>query len=288
MTSQLFPEAALPQYLLDIYFQGPSFNGMMEIDSLAKEVQGLETVLRIALHSLIKNKRLNLKSGDLEIYVEAFEKGSFRKRIKVFNRTTKEYVPLVSLATLVVLIFQTIPQYKTEEIKTLSPELIASVRDQVVLELLQDKKFLGAAADIVQPISLGGDMCTLSSAVDNKAVIDSETSKKFINLTDSAESSVDDGEYYEVLQGRINRVDLDASRRHIGFKVNSEGATIDATFQNKPSPEEMKSLLGEWVEIKGNVSYIGGQRSHVDISEFNVIKQRQFDMHSDQSDNPKK
>lgn len=277
MNTQLFPTEEYPQFLLDVTFSGPSFKGMMEIDALAKEIQGLEDVLMIVLHSLKKNGRIDLKTSDFEIYVEAFEKGSFRKRVKIFNKKTKEYLPLISLATLVVLVFQTIPQYKTNDIKTVSPELISSIRDQVVLELLQDRKFLGAAADMVKSVSSEGDKCTLLSPTKDKAIIDSESSKKFVALADTLNEQVEDGEHYEILRGRINRVDLDALKRHIGFKVNNEGSTIDGTFVKKPTREEMRNLLDEQIEIKGIVSYIGGQRNHIDIQEYKIIEQSSFD-----------
>lgn len=274
MTTQLFPPKEYPQFLLNVVFDGPSFEGMMEIDALAKEIQGLEDVLRIALHTLRKNKKIDIEDSDLEIYVEAFEKGSFRKRIKIFNKATKEYQPLIELAVLVVLVFQTIPQYRTEDIKTMSPELISTVRNEVVLELLQDKKFLGAAANIVKSVSLEGDMCTLSSPTEQEAVIDPENSKKFVALTDVPDEQIEDGEHYEILRAKINRVDLDASKLHIGFKVNSEGSTVDGTFIEKPSREEMRLLLDEWIEVKGIVSYFGGQRNRIDIQEYKVIGQQ--------------
>jgi len=202
MNNQLFPVKKYPQFLLDITFNGPSFNGMMEIDALAKEIQGLEDVLKIITHSLKKNKKIEIQIKDIEIYVEAFEKGSFRKKIKIFNKATKEYQPLIELAVFVVLVFQTIPQYRTEDIKTVSPVLVSSVRDQVLLELLQDKKLLGAAANVVRSVSLEGDSCTLSSPTEQKVIINQESSKKFIALTDT-QDELEDGEHYEILQGRI-------------------------------------------------------------------------------------
>ncbi len=277
MNTQLFPTKEYPQFLLDITFSGPSFKGMMEIDALAKEIQGLEDILIIVLHSLQKNGRIEFKASDLEIYVEAFEKGSFRKRIKIFNKKTKEYLPLIQLAASVILVFQTIPLYRIEDIKTISPELISSVRDQVILELLQDKKFLGAAANMVKSVSSEGDECILLSPTKDKAIIDPKSSKKFVALTDTPNEQVADGEYYEILRGRINRVDLDALKRHIGFKVNNEGSTIDGTFVKKPTREEMRILLDEQIEVKGIASYIGGQRNHIDIQEYKIIKQSSFD-----------
>ena len=59
----------------------------------------------------------------------------------------------------------------------------------------------------------------------------------------------------------------------MGFKINSEGTTVDGTFIEKPSREEMRLLLDEWIEVKGIVSYFGGQRNHIDIQEYKVIKQ---------------
>jgi hypothetical protein len=39
----------------------------------------------------------------------------------------------------------------------------------------------------------------------------------------------------------------------------------------------MNSLLGEWAQIKGTVKYVGGQRNHIDIQEYNIVKQKQIE-----------
>jgi predicted RNA-binding protein len=118
---------------------------------------------------------------------------------------------------------------------------------------------------------------SVRAPTDIQAVIDPRASTAIIGIASQEEEQSDDGEYFEQLSGRITRVDLDASKRHVGFKVDGEGATIDATFTDKPSDEVMNSLLGEWAQIKGTVKYVGGQRNHIDIQEYNIVKQKQIE-----------
>lgn len=275
MEAKLFAENEVGKYLFDVIFHGPSYDGIMEIDALAKEIQGLEDVLRIGIHALKKSKRIEFSNEDLVLYVSAFEKSSFKKRILVFNKKTGEFQPLIELSVLILLALQTIALYKPEEIKSISPELMSSIRDTVAVEILQDEKFIKSAAAIVQSVSSEADSCKLIAPNNEEVTINPEISKKMQELAKPAEEVVE-GEYYEIIQGRISKVDLDAFKRHIGFKYNGEGATIEATFKEKPDYEELKSLLGAWVELKGQVSYIGVSRSHIDIQEYSLISQKQL------------
>ena len=145
------------------------------------------------------------------------------------------------------------------------------------LELLQDKRFVSAAADVVRSVSADGDMCTFLAPTEDSATIKPNESRGIVALASVEKENTADGEYFEILRGRISRVDLDAIKRHLGFKVGDQGSTVDATFDERPSEEEMKSLLGEWVEMKGMVKYVGGQRNHIGIQEFSVIKQQKID-----------
>lgn len=280
MTQALFPTRELPQFLLDIVFSGPSFDGMMEIGALQKEIEGLKEVLDIAARALKRDKRLNVKLDDIEIFVEAFEKGSFRKKIRIFNRATKEYLPLVQLATLIVVILQTVPQYQPQQIKSLSPDLITSLRDQVAIELLQDPRFLNAAANVVGSISQEGDKGTFTAPTNLMAEIDATSSKKFLELAGES-TSTEEGEKFEELKGYINRVDLDATRRHIGFKANGQGNSIPTTLSEKlRGTVDMRELLGQWVEIQGTTTVKNGIRDHVDIETLGIISQPTLDFGS--------
>lgn len=275
MEAKLFTEAELEKYLLEIVFHGPSFDGVMEIDALAKEIQGLEDALRAAIHSLKRHKRIDFGNDELVIYVAAFEKSSFKKRLLVFNKTTGEYQHLIALSALIISLLSYVGSREPDEIKKLSAEQIAEIRDNVVVELLQNQSFIKATAAVVQSVSNEGDTCKFMAPDTKEVLITPEISHKIQVLAEPKEESID-GEFYEILPGRISKVDLDASRRHIGFKYNGEGDTIDATFSEKPDVETLKDLLGEQVEIKGTVSYVGGVRRHITIEEYSLLSQGQI------------
>lgn len=277
MEAKLFTETELEKYLLEIVFHGPSFDGVMEIDALAKEIQGLEDILKSSIHALKRHKKIEYGVNDYVIYVAAFEKSSFKKRIVAFNKTTGEFQPLIELSVLLLLLLQTVATYKPDEIKNISPELVSQIRNDVAIELLQDEKFIKSTAAIVQSVQAEGDSCKFVAADKTEFVVTPEVNEKIQQLAEPKEEAVD-GEFYEILPGRVSKVDLDASRRHIGFKYNGEGETIDATFEEKPDVEVLKSLLGAQVEIKGTVSYVGGNRRHVDIQEYSILSQGQINL----------
>ena len=170
----------------------------------------------------------------------------------------------------------TVASYTPEEIKSISPELMSTIRDDVVVELLQDEKFFKSIAAVVESVKSENDSCKFISPANNEVVITSEISTKIQELAEPV-AGVEDGEFYEIIEGRITKVDIDALRRHVGFKYNGEGATTAATFEEMPDLIELKSLLGEWVEFKGTVSYVGATRSHIDIKEYSRVKRIEQD-----------
>ncbi|MCF7815880.1 MAG: hypothetical protein K9M10_04105 [Candidatus Pacebacteria bacterium] len=275
MQTKIFTDDEIEKYLFEIVFHGPSFEGVMEIDALAKEIQGLEDILKAGVHSLKKSKRINIGNDDIIIYVAAFEKSSFKKRILIFNKKTGEYQHLIALSALMITLFQFVSSKEPDDIRQLTPAQIVEIRDEVAVELLQSPAFLKATAAIVQSVSTEGDMCKFTAPDKKEITITPEISRKMQELAVPAEE-VEDGEFYEIIPGRISKVDLDASKRHIGFKYNGEGDTIDATFEEKPDSEVLKSLLGAWVEVRGNVSYVGANRKHITIKEYSVMTQGQI------------
>ncbi len=167
---------------------------------MAKEIQGLEDILTAGIHSLKKSKRIDLNNSDLVIYVSAFEKSSFKKRIVVFNKKTKEFLPLIELSGVILLALATVAAYTPEEIKSISPELMSTIRDDVVVELLQDEKFLKSIAAVVESVKSEDDSCKFISPTNKEVVITSEISTKIQELTEP-EEEVEEGEFYEIIQG---------------------------------------------------------------------------------------
>lgn len=278
MSETLFPTAEIPEYLFDLEYRGPSFAGMMEIGALKNEIIGLEDAIKIIAQVLSRHKKIDFSANDLQIFIEAFEKGSFRKKVKLIIKGLDKHPGVLTLGMLLVMIFQTIPQYKADKLKDLSPAVIAEIGDQVKIDLLNNEGFLKSVANVVSPLGQNGDELFCAVPSHNQAIVKYEDKKEFNELAGEVESIEEvNGDQFETLQGRINSVDLDARVRHIGFKVNSEGISIPATLtENLRNPTDMRAMLGQWIQLEGTTTYKNGIRSHISISNYKVISQREL------------
>lgn len=273
MAQTLFSSQPQPAFLLDITFSGPSFDGVMEIGALSREIQGLKDAIELTVHALKRRSEIPFSVKDIEIHVEAFKKGSFQKRIRIWNKKAKEYTPLLSAATVILLLLDVIPSYTPTSSGTPSKEIVERLKNEVALELLQDKRFLMAAANIVADVQQDGDKASFASATNEAVEISPEESRIFVSLATPTSTPLVEERRTETLKVRINKVDLDASKRHIGFKVGGEGATVDGTFVSRPDIHDLTDLLGQWVEVDGEVEYGGGQPLHMDIENYSLLKQ---------------
>ncbi|MDD2758474.1 MAG: hypothetical protein PHD72_03845 [Patescibacteria group bacterium] len=282
MNDTLFPARQFPDYLFDLAYKGPSFNGTMEISALKNEIIGLEDAILIATRILSKHKKINFSPKDVQILIEAFQKGSFKKRVKIVFKSVKslnDYQGIINLGVLIVMVFTLVQQKGATELKTLSPQLMTEIGDQVKIELLQNSEFIKSVTNVINPLEQTGDEFTCGVPGNTTTTIKFEDKKQFTALADDAETTQEiDGDHFEILQGWINRVDLDATKRHLGFKVDGEGNSIPATLdEHLRTSIDMHGLLGHWVEINVTTTYRGGLRDHVFIQSLKLIEQRRME-----------
>lgn len=272
----MFPTEENQDYLLDLEYKGPSFDGVMEIAALKNEIIGLEEAIKITTKILSRNSKINFSANDIDIYIEAFQKASFRKKVKVVLKAAKSlnnYQGALSLGAVLISAITLIQQNGAVKIQNMSPELMAQIADQTKVELLTDKSFLQSVAGIINPLNTSGDELFCATPNNNTTTVSYHEKQEFSAL---ASNNVDlkelEGDKFETLYGRINRVDLDATKRHIGFKVNGEGNSISATLSDQLRKNiNMLDLLGHWVEIDATTTYRNGAREHIEISSLKII-----------------
>lgn len=273
--------------MLDLEYRGPSFDGMMEIGALKTEISGLEDAIIIVTQALARHKKIDFSTNDIQIFVEAFEKASFRKRAKIVLKSLQslnEYQGAIAVGALLVGIMALIQQKGAAELKDISPQLMSQIGDQTKIELLKDQGFLQSVAHIIHPPGQGGDELVCAVPSHDQITLTYEDKKEFAELAGEIEPIEEiDGNILETLRGRINRVDLDARVRHLGFKVNSEGTAIPATLvESLRDPTQMRIMLGQWIELEGTTTYQKGARTHINIAKYKIIGQRELFEESDQ------
>ena len=281
MSDQLFPLPKSKDYLIDLEYHGPSFDGVMEISQLKYQLSGLEDAITIIAQVLARQRRIDFNPNDIQILIEAFERGSFKDRARVVLRSLRslnQYQGAMALGVLLLEVIRMIPIYQPADLRSMPPQVVSEIGDQVKVELFKNEEFLKSVANLVRPLEQTGDRLTCIVPEKNEVAINYENKENFLQLAgESKPKELIEGDKFETLHGRINRVDLDATRRHIGFKVNSEGSSIPATLiEQLRSPQDMRNLLGQWVKLEGTTTYQGGIRTHITISKYQILKQSEL------------
>jgi hypothetical protein len=275
MSIDLFYGEQPENFILEVKYDGPSFQGMMEIGALGNEILSFEICLRKIISALNKFNKIKLNNSDYELTVEAFENNCFKKKIKLIVKTleknpatTQAAATLIAGAFAIIVIF--IPNNSPKEIKELSPDLIAKVHDQVQLQLISDPEFLQNLSNIIKPLSTEGDAVCFKKPIkdENQTVSISYSQKEcFLSVATNEEAQIINIGFDEIY-GKIISMDIDAIRNQIDFKVSGAGERIHCSLSEKMNINEYTYLLGKWVTISGQVSTKKGKIYHVDVEKI--------------------
>ncbi|SHN94152.1 hypothetical protein, partial [bacterium endosymbiont of Bathymodiolus sp. 5 South] len=252
MTS-LFPEndIKLEDLFLEIKYDGPSFDGVMNIQDLGNELLGIEYCLTKIINDLVRIDK-ELSEADIEslqILTEGFVNNCFKKKLKFFLSNLSEnlantpilrstlkaaidtYLHTQSVQTSLsrgdtksMLKSGQIPIGQYQQIKDLP---IPDNAKEIIRSNLIDKKYREESAKIVIPLKNDNDNLESSSPVLEESVIIDNTNKQSFFIIDSpTEQEQDVTEERKTIKGRINSINLDATKNQIGFKVKNEGNEI--------------------------------------------------------------
>ncbi len=267
MNNVLFPDLAVEDYILEIKYDGPSFEGVMEINALGNEILALDVCFKKVI-SLLKSR-----GEEYEVVVEPFESGSFKKRTKLVvkwiekNKTTAT-LSAGLIGVVITGAVQLILKYGPDKIAELSPQLISEIHDRTQISLLNDPVFLRNIAIIAQPLLTEGDKVILRKATNDterEVVINYSQKNNFSSLTSVIEKTGDELTAYDEVYGKIILMDIDAIKNQIAFKVYGEGERIHCTLPSEMNINDYTYLLGKWVTISGQVTKRGEQILHIEI-----------------------
>ena len=296
MTS-LFPEndIKLEDLFLEVKYDGPSFDGVMNIQDLGNELLGIEYCLTKIINELVKTNK-ELSEADIEslqILTEGFVNNCFKKKIKfkAFLDEIEKRPVLISILFFVITIYSEtaliqininntntvsmlrsgqIPIGQYQQIKDLP---IPDNAKEIIRSNLIDKKYREESAKIVIPLKNDNDNLESSSPVLEESVIIDNTNKQSFFIIDlPTEQEQDVTEERKTIKGRINSINLDATKNQIGFKVKNEGNEIHCHLSENLSIDDYKSnYLGEWVEITGKISQVGDIIKEIEIEKLKKI-----------------
>ncbi len=291
MKNSLFPDLEiLPENLfLDLKYDGDSFKGVMEIRSLGQELLSLEYCLQSIIKKLKKKKAFKgLKESDFEIVVEGLINNCFRKKIVFYLDEIENRPQLVSLIKWAVgslggVIFTVsgVPQDLISKIdsKNIPTEIIQEIKDDVTRDLITNAEFRKNLSQIVGiPLKKENDTLNISSPMfaeeQQNLFINKDNKKNFLEIAGSSEKKVEkiEKKVYDKISGRINAIDLDATKNKVGFKVDNEGNEIKCSLREGLEVDDLKDYLGSWVEIDGWITYNEELVNTIEIHELKEIK----------------
>ena len=264
MSTELFPIDPLKEFLFEMKYDGPSFNGVMEIRALAEEISGMDECIREIISTLRKDKRIQLKDTDFQLLVEAFENNCFQKRIQLKIENNPETA--ATYRWLIGGIFGTIVTFViTNAPLSITPELLDQISDETAFKLLNDGRFMNNISRAIEPLRKDEDILYIKTINENVSdlVIPFSEKDKFLKLGDK--KMIEEGveqKYHDDMYGKIIAMDLHAKKNHVDFKKHGEGERIHCTFSDKLSINDNKDLLGNWVVIEGQVEKINGKVTH--------------------------
>lgn len=268
----LFPNLDVVNDSLEITYDGPSFNGVMEINLLGKEIQGFSYCLKTALKKLRENKQIEIDENEIDIFVEAFRHGSFKHLIKWLEKHPSTTNALGVLALVFIGIVQIVVDHQPAEIKNMSPELMTRIGDTVKVQLLSDQKFLDSLAATITPLKCDDDKIIFKNAPDKQVIVPYEKRACFMELSSADQADLPVVQVEEELKGRIVMIDIDATKNQIGFKVDGKGNEIRCSIAEGFTIDEFIPLVGKWVKIQGTAEKKGDIYNSISINSYERIE----------------
>jgi len=292
-------EKNIEDIFLKIKYDGPSFNGVMNIQDLGNELIGLEYCLKEILIRLIEDyskiKEPALSNFDIDlidIVAEGFVDNCFLKVIRAkINFVEKNPV----IAGIVILIiqqgFSTYGQTQVAQLNSNTEIIkIALKKDEVPVEvvghiknsslsdsakniaisLINNKKYRENQAKIIKPLKGKEEALEISSSEFEDAINIDYSNKDILLYEVSQEKDNEEIGKFETVNGRIHYINLEAGKNHIGFKENAEGISIRCHLSGDLNVNNYKNFLGEWVEIQG--VFKRGAKPEIDVEKIQRIQ----------------
>ena len=268
--------SAESEFVLEVKYAGPSFEGFMEIGALANEIAGLEYCINKIIRTLQSQKKLPANLNDYKIVVEAFEKGSFITKLLIISDKIEERPATFALIGAAFTCAVTIlANSDPDKVLVMSPELAAKIQDKAQVEILSDPIFLKSISSTVQPLSEKEDRVyfkRFGQPENEENKIGHSQKDKFLKLfsSDLLEEKITNR--FDEVFGKVISMDLDATKNQIAFKVFGKGERIYCTFPEGTNVNDYKQLLGAWVTIAGDVLTKNDKIIHIDVAGIQEVK----------------
>jgi hypothetical protein len=242
---------------INLIYEGPSFEGKMEISNLVSQLRSTEFVIKDLVSEAYKQKGIK-KPEETKIYLR-LKKGSFHEIISVvFNNPTTAHI----IGGCIVALFTYFLTKKNGsecniKIENLTKNYTFTKNLNQIIAPLEDKK------DTIKIVS--------SNPKINKKI--SLPEKKIMNkilkkLKESLAFEIVEEEFF----GYLSMLDLDKGK--YAFTLEGTDKHTPVVFDDKPSLREIKKILGHRLKINARATYEEKELKKLDISEYEIKRRK--------------
>src|SRR3989344_5207213 len=224
---------------IQIIYNGPSFDGRMEISDLTSQLKSTEVLIKEIVSELYKQKGLKNPS-EIKIFLK-LKKGSFQEIISVIlnNPTTAAII-----GGCIVALFERLLSKKDKgEINNIKIESL--VNNYLIIKNLNQ---------IIAPLEDKSDRLEIiSSNPKIRTSLGMDEKKRIILELKELKEKVAIEIYQEDFFGYLSIVDLDKEK--YGFTLEGTNQHIPLIFDNKPTLDEIRNILGYRIKITARATY---------------------------------
>jgi hypothetical protein len=247
---------------LKIVYDGPSFDGQMEISSLSKQLCSTEFLIREIVREYYSQRGFK-EEPELKIYLK-LHKGSFEEWISIIF--TVDMLRNVVGIVLGGLILHFLTKKKDSSIRISMPIKIE--------KLVNNIKIVNNLEQLVSPLEKNGDKVKILSTKnpESQTQISFEEKGLLKEAIKDLKSQVDIEISIEEFFG--NLLDISLSKNKYGFMLEETSRVIPVNFDKEPSIGELKKIFSERLKIKARATRKEGKIESLDIMEYD-LKERE-------------
>lgn len=238
---------------LEIIYDGPSFDGKMEVPHLISQLKSTEQIINQIISELYKEKRLD-NPNEIKLYLK-LKRGSFQEIILiVFNHP----LTIAIVGGCIVALFERVLKKKEKnECKSINIE-----------NLTQNINIVNNINQILGPLQHENDKIIISSPSNKDIQAEVKFSDRQIikEILKKLQEEILVEIYEEEHFGYLNMVNIDMVS--YGFTLEGTNKHIPVTFQNKPKLDDIRQILGERVKIRANSTYRNKELFKLEIIEY--------------------
>jgi len=242
---------------LNIIYDGPSFDGRMEISHLSNQLKSTELVIREIVSELYKQKRLK-NPKDVKIYLQ-LKKGSFQEIITViFNN------PIIAniIGGCIVAIFTYYLTKKKEK-----PECHIKTEN-----LVNNYIFVKNLNQIIIPLGEKDKVSIISSNPSIRTTISHNEKNVFNSELRELKEKVAIEIFEEEFFGYLSIVDIDKEK--YGFTLERTNQHIPVFFDIKPTLDEIRKILGYRIKIDARATYEEKELVKLDVQSYELKRRK--------------